>query len=153
MPLKIMPHGRLQEWVAEEKGYFAAEGLEYTFVTDNGDYGVHQTRRDNMGEVRTGAFVMAPTLRKIDNQAVKPYQHHTIGAHEAIVRGLEPIRTFMFKQTRTSDLAIEASLILRTVFHQPPRQTEGLVGSLFGLMGLDLPVPEPVRASAATIPH
>ena len=39
MALKIMPHGRLQEWVAEEKGYFAAEGLEYSFVHD-GDYGI-----------------------------------------------------------------------------------------------------------------
>ena len=27
----IGPHMRLQEWVAEEKGYFAAEGLEYEF--------------------------------------------------------------------------------------------------------------------------
>jgi NitT/TauT family transport system substrate-binding protein len=27
-----MPHGRLQEWVAEEKGYYAEEGLEYEFV-------------------------------------------------------------------------------------------------------------------------
>ena len=51
----------------------------------------------------------------------------------------------------SSDLAIETSLILRTVFHQPLRQTEGLVSSLLELMGLDLPVPEPARASAATI--
>src|SRR6266480_825086 len=29
---RIMPHGRLQEWVAEEKGYFKDEGLEYEFV-------------------------------------------------------------------------------------------------------------------------
>jgi hypothetical protein len=29
----ITPHFRLQEWVAEEKGYFAAEGLEYEFRT------------------------------------------------------------------------------------------------------------------------
>jgi ABC-type nitrate/sulfonate/bicarbonate transport system substrate-binding protein len=29
---RIMPHGRLQEWVAEEKGYYAAEGLDYEFV-------------------------------------------------------------------------------------------------------------------------
>jgi hypothetical protein len=50
------------------------------------------------------------------------------------------------------DLAIETSLILRTVFYQALRQTEGLVGSLLELMGLDLPVPEPVRARAATIP-
>ncbi len=27
----IQPHFRLQEWVAEEKGYFRDEGLEYTF--------------------------------------------------------------------------------------------------------------------------
>src|SRR5215467_5437325 len=56
MPLKIMPHGRLQEWVAEEKGFFAAEGLEYSFITDSGDYGVHGTSRDGTGEIKTGAF-------------------------------------------------------------------------------------------------
>ena len=28
---KIAPHFRLQEWVAEEKGYFRAEGLQYEF--------------------------------------------------------------------------------------------------------------------------
>jgi len=28
---KIAPHFRLQEWVAEEKGYFKAEGLDYEF--------------------------------------------------------------------------------------------------------------------------
>ncbi|HTX25702.1 MAG TPA: hypothetical protein VME19_01645 [Streptosporangiaceae bacterium] len=55
MALKIMPHGRLQEWVAEENGYFAAEGLDYTFVV-TGDYGVHSPRRDEAGEIRTGAF-------------------------------------------------------------------------------------------------
>jgi ABC-type nitrate/sulfonate/bicarbonate transport system substrate-binding protein len=54
MALKIMPHGRLQEWVAEENGYFAAEGLEYSFVV-SGDYGIHQVRRDGE-EVRSGAF-------------------------------------------------------------------------------------------------
>ncbi|MEX0601524.1 MAG: ABC transporter substrate-binding protein [Acidimicrobiia bacterium] len=29
---RIQTHGRLQEWVAEEKGYFADEGLDYEFV-------------------------------------------------------------------------------------------------------------------------
>ncbi|HEV8222204.1 MAG TPA: hypothetical protein VGQ05_18180 [Streptosporangiaceae bacterium] len=55
MALKIMPHGRLQEWVAEEKGYFAAEELEYSFVHD-GDYGISSVQRDNAGQIRTGAF-------------------------------------------------------------------------------------------------
>jgi NitT/TauT family transport system substrate-binding protein len=53
--LKIMPHGRLQEWVAEEKGYFTAEGLEYSFVV-NGDYGMSGMQRDETGEIKTGAF-------------------------------------------------------------------------------------------------
>ncbi|HEY3957279.1 MAG TPA: ABC transporter substrate-binding protein [Streptosporangiaceae bacterium] len=55
MTLRIMPHGRLQEWVAEEKGYFTAEGLDYSFVA-GGDYGIHATSRDDGGEVKTGAF-------------------------------------------------------------------------------------------------
>jgi NitT/TauT family transport system substrate-binding protein len=55
MAFKIMPHGRLQEWVAEEKGYFAAEGLEYSFVSE-GDYGIRLAARDGAGEIRTGAF-------------------------------------------------------------------------------------------------
>ena len=53
MTLKIMPHGRLQEWVAEEKGYFAAEGLEYSFVISE-DYGVHRPGRDDTVEIKTG---------------------------------------------------------------------------------------------------
>ena len=55
MTFKIMPHGRLQEWVADEKGYFTAEGLEYSFVL-TGDYGVHLAGRDDAGEIKTGAF-------------------------------------------------------------------------------------------------
>jgi ABC-type nitrate/sulfonate/bicarbonate transport system substrate-binding protein len=55
MALKILPHGRLQEWVADERGYFTAEGLDYIFLPE-GDYGVHAVRRDEGGEVRTGAF-------------------------------------------------------------------------------------------------
>ncbi|HVB43875.1 MAG TPA: hypothetical protein VNF47_14400 [Streptosporangiaceae bacterium] len=55
MVLKIMPHGRLQEWVAHEKGYFAAEGLEHSFVAE-GDYGVRPGARDAAGQITTGAF-------------------------------------------------------------------------------------------------
>ena len=31
MAFRIQPHVRLQEWVAEENGFFAAEGLDYQF--------------------------------------------------------------------------------------------------------------------------
>ena len=30
-PFKIQPHSRLQEWVADERGYFRDEGLDYVF--------------------------------------------------------------------------------------------------------------------------
>ena len=39
----ISPHFRLQEWVAEEKGYFAAEGLDYEFRAALGDGDVART--------------------------------------------------------------------------------------------------------------
>lgn len=55
MALKIMPHGRLQEWVAKEKGYFEAEGLDYEFLPE-GDYGVSVPGKDTTGQVKTGAF-------------------------------------------------------------------------------------------------
>jgi flagellar biosynthesis protein FliP len=55
-------------------------------------------------------FVMAPTLTKVNNTAIKPYRAGNISQQQAIERGLEPVRTFMFKQTRTSDLALFVNL-------------------------------------------
>ena len=55
MALKIMPHGRLQEWVADEKGYFTAEGLEYGFV-DRAATTASAAQRDDDGEIKTGAY-------------------------------------------------------------------------------------------------
>src|ERR671921_1117970 len=63
-------------------------------------------------------------------------------SEEAVTAWRAAPRTTPGGQARYSDLAVETALILRTVFHQPLRQTEGLVGSLLELMGLDLPVPD-----------
>ena len=41
-----------------------------------------------------------------------------------------------------SDLAIEAGLMLRLAFHLPLRQTEGLMASVFELLGVGLSVPD-----------
>jgi hypothetical protein len=46
----IEPHFRLQEWVAEEKGYFRAEGLDYEFkefIRASG--GAHHVKGDKVG--------------------------------------------------------------------------------------------------------
>ncbi|WP_376967672.1 IS5 family transposase (plasmid) [Azospirillum sp. A26] len=46
------------------------------------------------------------------------------------------------RPARYSDLAIETGLMLRLAFGRPWRQTEGLLGALMRLLGLDLPVPD-----------
>lgn len=53
----IQPHGRLQEWIAHEKGYFRDAGLDYEFVP--GPYANSEKRVDASGqlaEIRSGAF-------------------------------------------------------------------------------------------------
>ena len=45
-------------------------------------------------------------------------------------------------QPSYSDLAITTALMLRAVFHLALRQTEGLLGSILHLLGLELPVPD-----------
>ena len=48
----VAPHFRLQEWVAEEKDYFAAEGLAYEF-------------RETMDSSSAAAITSAPKLAHI----------------------------------------------------------------------------------------
>src|SRR4051812_31170247 len=51
-------------------------------------------------------------------------------------------RTSRGGQPEYSDLAILTALTLRAVFRLAFRQTEGLIGSIIGLLGLDLAVPD-----------
>jgi flagellar biosynthetic protein FliP len=51
-------------------------------------------------------FVMAPTFKQINTSAVQPYTSHEITLSQAATRGQQPLRTFMFNQTRDSDLAM-----------------------------------------------
>ncbi len=52
---RIVSHGRLQDWIAAENGYFDEEGLDYEFdvvLLQNSDQNVVATS----GDVRTGAY-------------------------------------------------------------------------------------------------
>src|SRR5690349_13132877 len=55
----IQPHARLHEWVADERGYFADEGLDYEFQTDGlsaqSKFGLRKAD-DVPLDVRSGAF-------------------------------------------------------------------------------------------------
>jgi flagellar biosynthetic protein FliP len=55
-------------------------------------------------------FVMGPTVDTVRKDAVQPYMEKKIDAQEAFDRGIEPVRAFMFKQTRDRDLALFVKL-------------------------------------------
>src|SRR5919199_422090 len=76
-PFKIQPHSRLQEWVAEEKGYFRDEGLEYVFHIPGSspdEMGVGrnyhvQSTEEAPPEVKRGAFESMEAGRACDISA------------------------------------------------------------------------------------
>jgi hypothetical protein len=72
---------------------------------------------------------------------------------EAIAAWKAEPRTTRGGQPWYSELAILTALTLRAVFRLAYRQTEGLIGSLIHLLGLDLPVPDHTTLSrrAATL--
>jgi flagellar biosynthetic protein FliP len=55
-------------------------------------------------------FVMAPTISAIKKDAYDPLVHHQISTATALQRGQEPLREFMFRQTRTQDLSLFISM-------------------------------------------
>ena len=61
---------------------------------------------------------------------------------EAIEAWRAEPRTGRGGQPKYSDLAITTALMLRAVFRLALRQTEGLIGSVIGLLGLDLAIPD-----------
>ena len=61
---------------------------------------------------------------------------------EAVERWRAETRTTPGGQRLYSDLAITTALTLRALFRLPLRQTEGLVGSIIHLLGVELAVPD-----------
>ncbi len=55
-------------------------------------------------------FIMAPVWQEIQAKALTPYLEQKLPGEEALKRGVEPLKTFMLKQTREKDLALFISL-------------------------------------------
>jgi flagellar biosynthesis protein FliP len=55
-------------------------------------------------------FIMAPTWNKVNDEALKPYMDNKITLDSAYNKGVEPLRQFMFKNTREEDLELFVSL-------------------------------------------
>jgi flagellar biosynthesis protein FliP len=55
-------------------------------------------------------FIMMPVYDKVNNDAIKPYLDNKITQQVAIEKGSKPIREFMLKQTRKTDLKLFADI-------------------------------------------
>jgi flagellar biosynthetic protein FliP len=55
-------------------------------------------------------FVMSPTLDRVYDAAYKPFAENRIAFDEALARGEQPVREFMLRQTRQSDVQLFARL-------------------------------------------
>lgn len=51
-------------------------------------------------------FIMSPVYNQIDQQAVQPYLAGEIDQETALEAAIEPVRQFMFKQTREKDIQL-----------------------------------------------
>ncbi len=56
------------------------------------------------------AFVMAPTLERVYEDAYKPYSEQAMPLEQAVERGTGPLREFMLRQTRAGDLDLFARI-------------------------------------------
>jgi flagellar biosynthetic protein FliP len=64
-------------------------------------------------------FVMAPILERIHQEAWIPYSQDKIQLEEALSKGAQPLRGFMLKQTRETDLALFLKLSGRDKVQSP----------------------------------
>ena len=55
-------------------------------------------------------FIMAPTIERINTEAIQPYLKGEVNQQAAFDIGIEPLREFMLKQVREKDLALFVSL-------------------------------------------
>jgi flagellar biosynthetic protein FliP len=55
-------------------------------------------------------FIMAPTWKQLNDDALKPLMDGKINVQTAYDKGIEPVRAFMFKHVRDEDLVLFISL-------------------------------------------
>jgi flagellar biosynthetic protein FliP len=64
-------------------------------------------------------FVMAPVLERIHQEAWVPYSEDKIALNEALEKGAQPLRGFMLRQTRATDLELFVRLSGRDKLEKP----------------------------------
>lgn len=67
-------------------------------------------------------FIMAPVYQKIDETAIQPYLRQEVDQQTAFKMAVQPVREFMFKQTREKDI----QLFLELSHQERPRSLEDI---------------------------
>lgn len=55
-------------------------------------------------------FIMAPTFKQVNDQAIQPYLNEQITSVQALDAAIKPMKAFMLQQTRTKDLQTFAEI-------------------------------------------
>ncbi len=64
-------------------------------------------------------FIMAPVFERVNQDALQPYLGNRIGTEQALAQGGKPLREFMLRQTRESDIALFARISGREKIESP----------------------------------
>ena len=56
-------------------------------------------------------FIMEPTITRINEEAIQPFEAGTIDQSEALEKGMAPLREFMYPQIQVKDVELFLSLI------------------------------------------
>ena len=51
-------------------------------------------------------FIMEPTITRINEEAIQPFEEGTIDQDEALEKGMAPLREFMYPQTQVKDVEL-----------------------------------------------
>ena len=57
-------------------------------------------------------FIMAPTINKINEEALQPYLNEEINQEDALTNALNPMRDFMFSQVKESELSMLSDITM-----------------------------------------
>ncbi len=55
-------------------------------------------------------FIMAPIISEVNEKSLQPYLSNSISQSEALTKAIQPVKKFMYQQTREADLMLFSSL-------------------------------------------
>ena len=75
-------------------------------------------------------FIMSPVLIEVNTNAIKPLNEGKITYEQAFDKGMEPIREFMFKQTRKKDIKLFADIAKIDTNEKPVKELKDIPTSV-----------------------